>query len=319
MSSTISLATINAKIDALLGEVALLRAAANAAPVTTSSPAKTAAVAEKKPRKKRDGPPSAWIIFTNRVRDLLRGNGYTGADLGKQCQMFCGSLKDENKELSSWADADILARRAAWSAPAVTKQAEAGLHWKNGKTVVTPSGSAAASVVSGDADGDADADGGAAVVSAEAPKKARKNPWEGLTPEQRAAKVAAMKAGRDAKKAGGSTDSSSADNTATVVVQAPPSPVLTAAASSSGAVTNAGNAAVDSAADEFKGVMLGGNRYLVNLKTGHCYRREKDGSQGDWAGLFHRTGGPKNGPWIDESVAEPTDGDDDGDDLVFDE
>ena len=318
MSSTISLATINAKIDALLGEVALLRAAANSAPVAVSSPAKTAAVAEKKPRKKRDGPPSAWIIFTNRVRDLLRGNGYTGADLGKQCQMFCGSLKDENKELSSWADGDILARRAAWTAPAVTKQAEAGLHWKNGKKVVTPTGSAAASVVSGDADGDA-GDGGAAVVSA-APKKARKNPWEGLTPEQRASKVAAMKAGREAKKAGSTTESA-ADNTAALHVEAAPSPVLTAAASSSVTVTNAGNAAADSSpADEFKGVMLGGNRYLVNLKTGHCYRREKDGSQGDWAGLFHRTGGPKNGPWIDESVAEPTDDDgDDDDDFRFDE
>lgn len=318
MSSTISLATINAKIDALLGEVALLRAAANSAPVAVSSPAKTTAAPAKQPRKKRDGPPSAWIIFTNRVRDLLRGNGYTGADLGKQCQMFCGSLKDENKELTSWADADILARRAAWTAPAVTKQAEAGLHWKNGKKVVTPTGSAANSVVSG-GDADGDADGGAALVVAE-PKKARKNPWEGLTPEQRAAKVAAMKAGKDAKKAGGSTDSvtESADNTAAVHVEAAPSPVLTAAASSSVVVTNA--ATNSSPADEFKGVMLGGNRYLVNLASGHCYRREKDGSQGDWAGIFHRTGGPKNGPWIDETVAEPTDDDNDGgDDFRFDE
>jgi hypothetical protein len=314
MSSTISLATINAKIDALLGEVALLRAAANSAPVAVSSTAKTTAAPVKQPRKKRDGPPSAWIIFTNRVRDLLRGNGYIGADLGKQCQMFCGSLKDENKELTTWSDADILARRAAWAAPAVTKQAEAGLHWKNGKKVVTPTGSAANSVVSGgDADGDAD---GAAPVSTDAPKKARKNPWEGLTPEQRAAKVAAMKAGKDAKKAGSTTDSvtESADSAAKVVVQAPPSPVI--AASSSVAVTNA--AAANSSPDEFKGVMLGGSRYLVNLATGHCYRREADGSQGDWAGIFHRTGGPKNGPWIDETVAEPTD-DDNGDDLVFDE
>jgi hypothetical protein len=156
-------------------------------------------------------------------------------------------------------------------------------------------------------------------VSTDAPKKARKNPWEGLTAEQRAAKVAAMKAGRDAKKAGSTTDSltESADSAVKVVVQAPPSPVVTAASSSVSAA-KAGNAAANSSPDEFKGVMLGGSRYLVNLATGHCYRREADGSQGDWAGLFHRTGGPKNGPWIDETVAEPTD-DDNADDLVFDE
>ena len=71
-SSTVSLATINAKIDALLGEVALLRAAAaTAVSVAPSTPAKTAAKdAPKQPRKKRDGPPSPWIIFTNRVREL---------------------------------------------------------------------------------------------------------------------------------------------------------------------------------------------------------------------------------------------------------
>lgn len=36
-------------------------------------------------------------------------------------------------------------------------------------------------------------------------KKARKNPWAELTPEQRAAKIAAMRAGREAKKAAAAT------------------------------------------------------------------------------------------------------------------
>jgi hypothetical protein len=318
MSSTRSLATINAKIDALLGEVALLRAAANSAPVAVSSPAKT--VTEKKPRKKSDAPPTPWRLFTDRVRGVLSGADFKGKALGVECVQFCASLKDENAELDSWTDELVLARRADWSAPEVSRgEAKHGKGWaKTGdRRAAAKAASVSGSVVSGgDADGDAD---GAAPVSTDAPKKARKNPWEGLTAEQRAAKVAAMKAGRDAKKAGSTTDSltESADSAVKVVVQAPPSPVVTAASSSVSAA-KAGNAAANSSPDEFKGVMLGGSRYLVNLATGHCYRREADGSQGDWAGLFHRTGGPKNGPWIDETVAEPTD-DDNADDLVFDE
>ena len=320
MSSTISLATINAKIDALLGEVALLRAAANSAPVPVSSTVKTTA-APKQPRKKSDAPPTPWRLFTDRIRGVLAAADFKGKALGVECVQFCASLKDENADFDSWTDELVLARRADWSAPEVSRgEAKHGKGWaKTGeRRAAAKAASVTGSVVSG-GDADADADGGAALVVAE-PKKARKNTWEGLTPEQRAAKVAAMKAGKDAKKAGGSTDSvtESADNTA-AVLEAAPSPVLTAAASSSVVVTNAGKAAADSApVSEFQGVMLGGNRYLVNLANGHCYRREKDGSQGDWAGIFHRTGGKKNGPYIDEAVPEPTDDDGDDGDFRFD-
>jgi hypothetical protein len=320
MSSTVSLNTINAKIDLLIAELADLRAQqtslkSGGGGAAASSAAKP--VKEKKERKKREGPPSAWIVFTNRVRELLRANGYEGADLGKVCQMFCGALKDENKELSSWKDEDILARRAAWTVPATTKQAEAGLHWKNGKKVVTPSGS----VATADDDGE-DGGAGGGGASTDKPKKERKNPWAGLTEEQRAAKVAAMKAGKAAKKAAdsGAAPSEDADGSAPSVHEAaPPSPKPSAAAVSSSAVT-AAKAQVNAASSgsEFKGVMVGGKRYLVNLESGHAYNRGADGSQGEWAGIFHRTGGPKGGPWVDDSVAEPT-ADDDEDDLVFDE
>ena len=114
-----------------------------------------------------------------------------------------------------------------------------------------------------------------------------------------------------------------------VNTDAPPSPVVSAANASSSSVSAANvgsavvttSAAVASSDTEFKGVMLGGNRYLVQLSSGHCYHRSKDGSQGDWAGIFHRNGGPKNGPWIDDAVPEPDADDDDGDadELVFDE
>jgi hypothetical protein len=312
MSSTISLATINAKIDALLTEVSLLRAAANSAPVAVSSPVKT--VTEKKPRKKSDAPPTPWRLFTDRVRGVLSAADFKGKALGVECVQFCSSLKDENADLDSWTDELVLARRADWAPPTVSKgEAKFGKGWaKTGeRRAAAKAASVSGSVVSGgDADADdAEADADAAPASTE-PKKARKNPWEGLTPEQKAAKVAAMKAGRDAKKAV-AADSDAAPTSPKVVVQAPPSPVV--AASSSVTVTNA---AAESSPDEFKGVMLGGDRYLVNLASGHCYRREKDGSQGEWAGIFHRTGGPKNnGPWIDTAVPEPSD----DDELVFDE
>lgn len=44
-----------------------------------------------------------------------------------------------------------------------------------------------------------------AVSDTSSAKKARKNPWADLTPEQRAAKIAAMRAGREAKKAAASS------------------------------------------------------------------------------------------------------------------
>ena len=325
-------------ISAMEQQLAALRAQLGGASVAASSPAKTPT--EKKPRKKSDAPPSAWRLFADRVRVLLGANGYSGKALGTECVQFCSSLKSENSDFSSWADADILARRAAWSAPAVSKQAERGDHWKNGKKVATPTGSAAVSVVS---DGEA---APAVGELTEQPKKARKNPWADLSPEQREAKVAAMKAGRAAKKA--ATESAAESTDAVEVVVPAPAPVSAPAedavsdggssakkarkpwsaetkaaakakrdAKKAAAPTSSSHASVlpplpaspvhtAERATEFQGIMLGGTRYLVNLTSGHCYHREADGSQGEWAGLFHRTGSPKNnGPWIDTAVPEP--------------
>jgi hypothetical protein len=340
---SLNTSSILSAISAMEQQLAALRAQLGGVSVVTSSPVKT--TTEKKPRKKSDAPPSAWRLFADRVRALLGANGYSGKALGTECVQFCSSLKDENGDFSSWADADILARRAAWTAPVVSKQAERGDHWKNGKKVATPTGS----VVS-----DGEADGGAA-PAVEEPKKVRKNPWADLSPEQREAKVAAMKAGRAAKKA--ATESAAPVQTddgelvfsdsGDLVESAPapaPAPAVdavsdggssvkkarkpwsaetkaaakakrdakkaAAATSSTAAVLPPLPASPESVAEqatEFQGIMLGGTRYLVNLVTGHCYRRESDGSQGEWAGLFHRTGGPKNnGPWIDTAVPEPS-------------
>ena len=247
---------------------------------------------EKKPRKKSDAPPSAWLVFTGRVRELLRSNGYEKAALGKECQMFCGYLKEKNTDLASWSDADILASRADWSAPEVSKQAAAGKSWRKSK-------SGASSVASG-ADDDA---ASAASSSKSAPKK---RTWSAAAKASAAAKRAAKKTASPseddfddepvgtsktaAKKAVMETKKKLSE----VSNAAAPAPAPAAAAASS-----------SSAPSGFKKVKMGEQRYWINQETGHTYLRLEDESQGEWAGLFKKSGGPKGGPWIDSSIPEP--------------
>lgn len=311
------LSSIHSELLALRAQVSQLQAALEAK--TVSAPAKTEKAA-KKPKKERDPeapkrPANAWILFTKRVRDLLKENGYTKEAVGIEANMFSSTLKDENADLASWSDEDILARRADWTRPAVSK-------WVSVHGVKPKTGS----VVSGE-----DAEDGAA--SAEKPKKARKNPWEGLSEEQKAERIAKMKAGKAAKKAAADDDgcgASGAEVPAAVLAaldatlgpspfaepkkaakkveaapapkkaETPASPKPSAAAS---AVASAGGGAAASSASggEFRAVLLGGKKYLVNQTTGHSYHRLADGGQGEWAGMFVKT--PK--PHIDDSVAEP--------------
>ena len=182
------LSTIHTELLALRAQVSSLQAALEAK--TVSAPAKTDKAPAKKVKKERDpdAPPrerTAWGLFTDRIRALLRANGYEGADVATRCVQFCSSLKEENADLSSWSDEDVLARRAAWTAPEVSKQKAAGKSWRKPKT---------GSVASGE-----DAEDGASAE--EKPKKARKNPWEGLSEEAKAERIAKMKAGKAAKKA----------------------------------------------------------------------------------------------------------------------
>jgi hypothetical protein len=288
------LSATRADVLALKSEVSSLRAALAAKTVSAPAVASGKPVAEKKQRKKSDAPPTAWRLFTDRVRGLLKDNAYSGKSVGVECVQFCSTLKDENSDLSSWADADILARRTDWSAPEVSKQKAAGKSWRKEK-----GSSAPASVVSGGEDEELDGD--APVASSTDGKKKRKNPWEGLTPEQRAAKSAAMKAGRDAKKAAASAESGDAPVTESAPVSPPPK---ASSSSTANAVSSAAVAVTSASASGpagFKKVALNGERFWVNLESGHAYYRLPDESQGDWAGLFSKT--PK--PNVDKTAAEP--------------
>ena len=304
------LSATRADVLALKSEVSSLRAALSAKSAPAAASGKP--VAEKKPRKKSDAPPTAWRIFSDRVRDVLRSlkdaedkEVYSGKALGVQCVQFAADLKDENPALDSWSDADIIARRESWSAPTVSRgEAKHGKGWaKTGdRRTAAKSGSVAASVASGDDD---ELEGEAAPAASVDGKKKRKNPWEGLTEEQRAAKSAAMKAGKAAKKATASSESADGAAAAAVaVVTAPPSqtsskpPAVVASSSAAAAVA----APSSSGPVGFKKVALNNKRYWVNLENGHAYHRLADESQGEWAGLFSKT--PK--PTINESAPEPS-------------
>ncbi len=276
--------------------------------------------------------PTAWRLFADRVRAVLREAGFSGTALGTECVQFASSLKEENADFSSWTESDILARRAAWAKPDVSKQEAAG---KN----KTKKSSGAASVAS-DADGEAPASDG------ESGKKVRKNPWANLSEEERAERVRKMKAGKAAKKAAVSEEADEeapasdgesapaasvtssekkkrgpkkfADMTPEELAEAKAKRAAKKEAKSAGVAEAASVAAPKAAlpllpaspvasvasADGlvgFQRVMLSGQPLWVNLTTGHAYNRLSDGGKGEWAGIFHRT--PK--PHIDDSVPEP--------------
>jgi hypothetical protein len=306
--------TLNGRISTLETLVSVKPSAAPASAGKAKKERKTKS-SDSEPRA-----PTAWRLFADRVRGILREAGFEGKSLGTECVQFCASLKAENSEFSSWSEGDILARRAAWSAPEVSKQKAADMRK-----------SPAASVVSEAADG----------AEAEKAKKARKNPWEGLSDEQKAERIAKMKAGKAAKKASEAPSAAAEEEAPASDGEAAPasvsssekkkrgpkkfsemSPEEVAEAKAKRASKKESKGAASAAAkvplppsppasvsslEGFQRVMLSGAPYWVNLSSGHCYHRLTDGSQGDWAGIFSRT--PK--PHIDSSVAEPAAEDDD--------
>lgn len=332
--------SLKAQVSALQTALDSKPAAAAAAPSEGKKTRKTRPKnADAAPR-----PPTPWVIFVDRVRDILRAvkkddgsSAYTGQDLGIICVQFASALKEENADLSSWSDADIIARRVAWVRPTVSKQEAAGKNKR--KTGGSVAGSAAADELDGDADGAA-----SAAPSADSGKKKR-GPAKGtpLTAEQKAARAAKSAATRAAKKAvsagllddeaGGASAAEIA--AAAALMKKTKVSVSNAAASAAPAAAGAGPAAAGGSAppsDEFKNVLLNKERYLVNMANGHAYNVVKDAEgvpikgddgkymQSTWAGIFHRKGGmPSGGAYIDSSVPEPSAAEEDEEEENFDE
>jgi hypothetical protein len=185
--------TLNGRISTLEGLVSVKPAsgAGGGAPKKErKSKAKSSESGEEKPKRE----PSAWRLFADRVRQTLREAGFEGKSLGTECVQFCSALKEENPDFSAWSESDILARRGAWTAPEVSKgEQKMGKGWATLQRT-KKARSAAASVAS-------DGDSAPASDGEGKPKKERKNPWANLSEEERAERIAKMKAGRAAKKA----------------------------------------------------------------------------------------------------------------------
>lgn len=280
--------SLKAVILSLQGEVGSLKTLLSSKALAAEP---SGSVGGKKPKKeKKEKDPNApkrerteWGLFTDKIRALLKENGYSGMDLAVGCLQFCKALKTENADFASWEDSDVLARRSAWEAPEPKAKA--------------------ASVASGPAEEELeDGDGAASAVSSE---KKKRGPAKGtkLTEEQKAQRKATREANK-VKKEGASEAPASA----------PASPVPASAAKSAPAAKSSpAPVTASEPSDEFKPTLLQGKKYFINLKTGHSYHRNDDGSQGDWAGLFSRV--PK--PHIDAEAPEPTE--EEGDDLCLDE
>jgi hypothetical protein len=197
MSSTdnTALLAILAELQKLNGRISALE---SSKPSAASVPAPQGKVKKEKKAKDPSAPkrePTAWRLFADRVRQTLREAGFEGKSLGTECVQFCSSLKEENSDFASWSETDILARRAAWVAPEVSKgEQKLGKGWATLQR--TKKARSTASSVASDGDAAPASDGEAAPA-----KKARKNPWEGLSEAERAERIAKMKAGKAAKKA----------------------------------------------------------------------------------------------------------------------
>ena len=257
------------KLESLEGLVQKSGAVASSVP----APAGKAGKAKKAPKARDPSAPpkapNAWILFTSRVRSVINESGVLGEKkLGKECTQFCSSLKEENAELDSWAAETILARFSGWTVPEQSKMAAAGISFakKNkGSEAAAPESEAAAE------------------PAAEKPKRV-------ISDEQKAK----MKAGREraaaAKKAAAAGSAPVAEAPAPVSAPAPA-------------------AVAEAEAEEWKSIKLktstGHQLYLWNPANNHCYNRESDGGQGEWAGIFN----PKS-KTIDASVPEPSDDED---------
>ena len=258
------------KLESLEGLVQKSGAVASSVP----APAGKAGKAKKTPKARDPSappkPPNAWILFTSRVRSVINESGVLGEKkLGKECTQFCSSLKEENAELDSWAAETILARFSGWTVPEQSKMAAAGISFaKKNK------GSEAA------------------VEAAAEPAAVSEKPKRVISDEQKAK----MKAGREraaaAKKAAAAGSAPVAEAPAAVA-----------------APVSAPAAVAEAEAEEWKSIKLktgsGFQLYLWNPANNHCYNRESDGGQGEWAGVFN----PKT-KTIDSSVPEPSEEED---------
>ena len=91
--------------------------------VPSSSAPSTKKVKKEKKEKDPNAPkkePNEWIVFTQKVREALKG---AGIKAGVEVTQFCGMLKSKNADYASWSSDAILVEHSGWKRPEVSKQA----------------------------------------------------------------------------------------------------------------------------------------------------------------------------------------------------
>lgn len=270
------------QINALQSELAALRTDLSSLTKTVETisvaPASVSSGKAKKERKPRnpDAKPNAWIVFTSRVREILGNNGYSK---GVEVTQFCSSICVD-KVIPTLTDAEILAARASWTRPAQSKQALEGKSRRKNSSGASVASDGASVTSAPTAAAPAKA---ARVVLSDEEKKARRNEKARLA--------------RAAKKA--------AEAVAAPAVAAPVASAHVVAAPVASAPVAA---AADASEETWIAIPHKGKRIMYNPANNHCYYREADGSQGDWAGLYY----PAT-KTLDVSVEEPVEDDDEVD------
>lgn len=113
-----------ANMHASLAErIAAAEAKLAARPKTAKSPKAAPSETESEPKAKR--PPTDWIVFSGRVRALLKTNELPIEGGVKNFSKFCSHLKGVNGVYTSWTDEAILEARSGWVPSASTSDAEA--------------------------------------------------------------------------------------------------------------------------------------------------------------------------------------------------
>jgi len=266
-----STASVLATITSLEKQLAALKAQLGADPVPAEPSVKKAARAKKESAERAPREPTAWRLFADRVRSVLRSADYEGTALGVGCVQFCKVLKEENGDFASWSDEDILARRAAWAQPerAAKKKATPESDTESAPAPPSPSGPAAAGA------GVSDVESTTSSHKKRGPAKGTK--WS----DEKKAAAALKRAATKAKKTGEAA-----------ALPLPPSPPPSEPPSDD--------------ESSFKKVLVDKKAYWVNQTNGHAYFRNPDDSRGDWAGIFHRTGAPKTGGAYVEKKPAPS-------------
>lgn len=302
MATNMNMETILSTIKSMKEQLAALEKTLGATP---SEPVQKKQTKQKK-EKDPDAPkraPTSWILFTSRVRSLVNKSELKDRAPGAAALQFARSLKLENDDFDSWTDELVLARLTAWEKPAESE------HHKK-----YPEGYQRKRKGS-DASAHSETSVPAAAAAAEpvAEKKKRKSPFEGLSEEEAAVKkaeiAARLKAGKLKKKA---EKEASAPTSVVVSVADVPSDAESTESKNTEKKKGGrpkgsknkpkaekpanGGAGAEPTAEEPKMVVWkpikvkdgagGFNIYLWNPENNHCYHRDSDGSQGDWAGIY---------------------------------